>query len=74
MKNFKRRNSYGHHGSKRRALVQYVHSPGSHSFSRTFINTVTTTLCEVPDQLLHNLESNFILKVSEGGVANQSTR
>ena len=36
-------------------------------------NTATTTLCEAPAQLLHNLESIFV-KVPEGGGANWSTR
>ena len=27
--------------------------------SHTYINNVTTTLCEAPAQLLQNLESNF---------------
>ena len=31
--------------------------------SHTYINTVITTLCEAPAQLLHNLEWNCILKV-----------
>ena len=42
--------------------------------SHTYINTVTTTLCEVPAHLLQNLESNVFLKLPEGGGANRSTR
>ena len=53
MKNFNRRNSHGHHGSKRCKLVQHAHSHGSHAFIHTlYINTVTLTWCEVPTQLL----------------------
>ena len=33
MKNFSRRNSHGHHGSKRRDLAQHTHSHGSHAFT-----------------------------------------
>ena len=56
-----------YHGSKRRELAQHAHTRGSHAFthSDTYINTVTTTLCEASAQLLQNLESNFILKVPE---------
>ena len=53
-----------HHGSnsKRRELAQHVLSRGSHAFTHTltYINTVTTTSCEAPAQLLQNLESNFL--------------
>ena len=42
--------------------------------SHTYINTVTTAWCEAPVQLLQNMESNFMLKVSEGGGENRSTR
>ena len=53
MKNFNRRDSHGHHGSKRRELSQHAHSRGSHAFTRTLtINTVTTTRCKAPAQLL----------------------
>ena len=59
MKNFNRRSSHDHHSSKRHKLVQHVHSRGSQAFTHTFyINTVTTTLCEAPAQLLHNLETD----------------
>ena len=60
MKNFNRRSSHGHHGSKRHKLAQHAHSRGSHTFTHTlYINTVTTTLCETPAQLLQILEWNF---------------
>ena len=32
-----------------------------HSQSHIYINTATTTWCEAPAQLLHNLESNLLL-------------
>ena len=35
MKNFNRRRAHGHHGSKRRELVQHAHSRGSHAFTHT---------------------------------------
>ena len=35
MKNFNRRSSYGHHGSKRRELMQHSHSRESHAFTHT---------------------------------------
>ena len=38
MKNFNRRSSHGHHGSKRRELAQHAHSRGSHSLTH-FIST-----------------------------------
>ena len=68
MKNFNTRDSHDLHGSKLCQLARHAHSRGSHPFAHTLyiINTVTTTLCEVPAQLLHwevlqllqNLESN----------------
>ena len=50
-----------------RATNSVTHIQGSHTFTHTltYINTVTTMLCEAPAQLLHILES--ILKVPEGG-------
>ena len=72
--NFNWRSSHGHHGSKRRELTQHAHSRGSHAFTHTLINTVTTTLRETPAQLLRNLESIIILTVPEGGEENRSTR
>ena len=48
MKTFNSRGSHGHLGSK----CAFTHT--------LYINTVTTTLCEAPAQLVHNLESNFI--------------
>ena len=57
MKNFHRRSSHGHRGSKRRELAQHAHSRGSHAFTHTlYINTVTTTTwCEAAAELLQNL-------------------
>ena len=58
MKNFTRRNSDGHHGSKRRELAQHSHSRGSHAFTHTlYIYTVTTTWYEAPAQLLFFIAS-----------------
>ena len=54
MKNFNRRSSHGYRGSKRRELAQHAHSRGSRAFTHTlYINTVTTTQCEAPAQLLY---------------------
>ena len=39
MKNFHRRDSYGHHGSKRLELTQHVHPHGSHAFTRVLTST-----------------------------------
>ena len=39
MKNFNSRDSHGHHGSKRRELVQHGHSHGSHAFTHTVTST-----------------------------------
>ena len=39
MKNFNRRDSHGHHGSKRRELAQHAHSHGSHAFTHAFTST-----------------------------------
>ena len=39
MKNFNRRNSHGHHGSKRHELAQHTHFSGSHAFSHTLTST-----------------------------------
>ena len=38
MQNFNKRNSHGHHGSKRRELAQHAHSSGSHAFTH-ILNT-----------------------------------
>ena len=67
-KNFNRRSSHGHHGSKRRELAQAAHSHGPQAFTHTLTSTQvrTTALCEAAAQLLQNLESNFVLKVLEG--------
>ena len=57
-----------HRGSKRRELA---HTRGSHAFIHALtFNTVATTWCEAPVQLLQNFESNFyfILKVHDVGV------
>ena len=39
MTNFNRRNSHGHHGSKRHELVQHAHSHGSPAFTHTLTST-----------------------------------
>ena len=39
MKNFNRRDSHGHHGSKRRELAQHAHSRGSHTFTHALTST-----------------------------------
>ena len=55
MKNFNRCSSHGHHGSQsqRHKMVQHAHSHGSHAFTHTlYTNTVTTTWCKAPTQLL----------------------
>ena len=44
MKNFNRRNSHGHHDSKRRELAQHAHSHGSHAFTHTFYNHVVRSV------------------------------
>ena len=68
MKNFNRRTSHGHYGSKRRKLtwIARIHS-------HTFINTVKTTLCEAPPQLLQNLESNFYFEGTWEGEQTEKT-
>ena len=50
--------------TKRRELAQHAHSQAwiARIHSHTYINTVTTSLCEAPTQLLHNLESNFLFE------------
>ena len=60
LKYFNRRSSpHGHHGSKHRELAQHAHSLGLRAFTHAqfYINTVATTWCEAPAQLLQNLES-----------------
>ena len=52
MKNCNRSGSRVYHGSKRCELVQHAHSHGSHAFTHSYINTVTTMWCEAPAQLL----------------------
>ena len=55
--------------------AQHAHSQWiARIHSHTYINAVTstTTLCEAPAQLLHNLEYNYITTVPEGGGANRS--
>ena len=42
--------------------------------THTYINTITTTLCEAPAQQLQNRNQMFILKVPEGRGANWRTR
>ena len=51
--------SHGHHGSKRHELAQHAHPRESHTSTHTFTSAqFATTLCEAPEQLLHNLECN----------------
>ena len=65
MKNFNRRNSHGHHGSKCRELAQHAHSSGSHAFTHTLSPTQLQ-----PSGAKHQLSyyriwnQIFILKVS----------
>ena len=51
-KNFNTLDSHGDHGAKRRELAQHIHSHGSHAFTHTLNDTVTTTWCEALAQLL----------------------
>ena len=50
MKNFNRRDSHGHHGSKRRELAQHTHSCGSHAFTHARTSTQLQP-CGVKHQL-----------------------
>ena len=60
MKNFKRLNALQTDATCTLTWIADIHS-------HTFINTVTTTLCEAPAQLLHNFgNQNFNLKVPAG--------
>ena len=61
MKEFNRRSSHGHHGSKRRELAQHAHSRVSQAFTHALTSTQLhpTMLCEAPAQLLLNLKSNL---------------
>ena len=54
--------------------VDRTHSLTTQLHQHSYINTVTTTLCEAPAELLHNLESTFWGKVPDGGVANWGTQ
>ena len=54
MKNFNRRNSCGHHGSKRHELAPHEHSHGSHAFT----NTLTSTQLQ-PRGVKHQLSYYF---------------
>ena len=75
MKNFNRRSSHGHHGSKRLELAQDAHSRGSHAFTHTRTSTQLQprgvkrllSYCRIWNRV-------FILKVHEGGGANRSTQ
>ena len=62
MKNFSRRSSHGHHSSNKALWTGATRTltwiARIHSQSHTHINTVTM-MCEVPAQLIHNLESTF---------------
>ena len=74
MKDFNK--SQGHH------MAQWAETGATRTLtwiarihSHDYINTVTTTWCEAPAQLLHNLESHFYyIIILEGGGANRSTR
>ena len=68
MKKFNSRGCHGHHGSKRRELPQHA---VARIHSHTYINTVTTIVCEAPTQLLQKLESNFSFECA-GGRASKS--
>ena len=68
-KNFNRRNSHSHHGSKRHELLQHTHSSGSYAFTvhTLIINIVTTTLCEASAQLYYRIWNQmFVLKIPKG--------
>ena len=52
MKKFYKRDSHGHHGSKRRELAQHILTWIARIHSHSYINTVTTTWCEALAQLL----------------------
>ena len=45
MKNFNRRSSHGHHGSKRRELAPHAHSRGSYAFTHTPTSTQLRPRC-----------------------------
>ena len=54
---YNRRDSHGHHGSKRRELAQHAHTHMDwvvriHSLTHFTSTTVTTTWCEAPAQAL----------------------
>ena len=71
MKYFNRHSSHGHQmaqalwtGATHSHTLTWI--PRIHLQLHTYINTVTTTLCEAPAQLLTNLESIvFLLKVGK---------
>ena len=53
IKNFNRRNSHGHHGSKHRELAQHAHSHGSHAFTHTHFTSAQLQPRGVKYQLSH---------------------
>ena len=63
MKNF---NGHGHHGSKRSKLVQHALTWIARIHSHTYINTVTTTWCEAPAQLLQKFGIDFYFEGTWG--------
>ena len=71
MKNFNRHSSHGDHGSKHGELAQHALTWIARIHSHTYINTVSTTLCEAPAQLLHNLE---LLKFYFEGTSGRGTK
>ena len=61
MKNFNRRTSQGHHGSKRLELAQQSHSCGSNTFTHTLLtSTQLQPLCAKHElREIQDLDSNF---------------
>ena len=75
MKNFNRRSSHGHHGSKGCKLAQHAHWRGSHAFTHTLTVTQLQPRCAKCWQLSYYRIWNgfFVLKAPEGGEANRRT-
>ena len=75
-KNFNRRSSHGHCGSKRRELArQHAHSRGSHTIAHALTSTQLQPLCAKRHLSYYSIWNGiFSLKVPEGGGANRSTR
>ena len=59
MKNFNRRSSHGHHGSKYRELAPHAHSRGSHAF----IHTLTSAQLQ-PRGAIYNHKTNTLITKS----------